>query len=161
MPGIKRRKTIFSSINNNKEDDTRYCDRCYQVGAPCILGRRIYGADEVIPSDDDLFRQCHTCGTVYPLYAARHLDDAQASDIVPVANPFSIYSTKMETMPFSQHGPKYFAKKNKQDQRKLGNKSISKYYVETSQADKDKEDKDISSFRRAGHIVKNVRDLNV
>ena len=159
---MRRRKTRFTSLSNHHEEETAYCDRCYKLGRPCILGPRIHQPNEVIPPDDDNFRQCRTCGRVYPRYALKHLDDSEASDIQPVDNPFDMISTKMEVAPFSQHGPRYFKKKMKQDQERLANNSNqTRYIVRSSLEGKDDEtdDDDIRAFKRNGDIVKNIRNV--
>ena len=157
MTGIRRRKSSFSALHNSGYRETYYCDRCYEVGAPCELGPRIMGPNEVRPKDDDNFRQCRTCGTVYALFELKHIDDSNPTDLQPVTNPFDTISTVMQTTGFSQRGRKYFAKKMKQDQRNIGNQGINRYYVNTSE---DEKDKDIASFRQKGDIVRNIRDVS-
>ncbi len=86
--GQIRKKTTFGIIGTDDEElIISHCERCKKQGFLSILGDRIYPPDEIIPHDHDLWKQCHTCGTIVPIYEAKK--ESKLQDFVEVStNPF-------------------------------------------------------------------------
>ena len=151
MPGIIRPKSRFSSISGDRKKEILYCKKCYDVGLPAVLGSRIYGENEVIPADFDNWRQCHTCGELYPLFEIRGQPDNLESDIEPLKNPFQQIGAKMFPVPWSR-----YHKGKEKHKSQLNKYSKSVYKVRTSRLE-DPEDEDIRSLIKQGHKVEYQR----
>ena len=96
-----KRNSIGSLDAHAEKKAISYCRKCEQFGLTKILGERIYEPDEfgnlVIPSDHDLWKQCHYCGTVYPKYEAK--EESVIEPFVTVSdNPFDALNSKMKGM---------------------------------------------------------------
>lgn len=62
-----------------------FCLTRYGFQVP--LRNRIYPEGEPVPKDKDQWRQCHDCGTIYPIYELQK--ESQIKDVVEtVDNPF-------------------------------------------------------------------------
>lgn len=84
--GIKRKGIrVLEDIIDNRE--LTYCPRCRKQGWDSILGERIYLPGESIPHDYDLWKQCHDCGQLVPIYEVKK--EAKLQDFVETSeNPF-------------------------------------------------------------------------
>jgi hypothetical protein len=96
-----KRNSIGAIDTHEEKKAVSYCRRCAEFGLNKPLGERIYQPDEfgnlVIPSDHDLWRQCHYCGTVYPKYEAK--EESIIEPFVTVSdNPFDVLNSKMKAV---------------------------------------------------------------
>jgi hypothetical protein len=86
--GLIRKKKTFGIIDS--EEDTEkinYCPRCLKFGFHHILQQRIYLPRQEIPRDHDLWKQCHECGTIVPIYEVNK--ESEIRDFVETTgNPF-------------------------------------------------------------------------
>jgi hypothetical protein len=104
LPGIRRyrdKSSVGIIYSEKSREEIAYCQRCLDIAnVRSKLGNRIYFPDEfgrtVIPPDDDKWRQCHRCGTIYPRYEVK-----QEAKISPFAegvvteNPFDFGNGKV------------------------------------------------------------------
>jgi hypothetical protein len=125
--GIRRLKDKHSSVGvvyseSNDVEEIAYCQRCLEIAnARSKLRNRIYLPDSsreiIIPPDADKWRQCWTCGKVYPKYEVKQegkLDDfTEATD-----NPFDFgdgHARSVEVRKFDRSGRTQRKRKPKQD----------------------------------------------
>lgn len=66
-----------------------YCKHCLEYNLKVPLKNRIYPKGEPIPSDNDLFLQCHNCGLIVPVYELEK--ESELKDVVEtIESPFDI-----------------------------------------------------------------------
>jgi hypothetical protein len=101
LPRTRKVKFIFTICKHSSEryngiavvysgrthEEIAYCQRCLEMAnVYSKLGNRIYLPDEfgnvTVPQDADKWRQCHKCGTIYPIYEAK-----LEADIVTLTQP--------------------------------------------------------------------------
>ena len=76
---------ILDDVIDNRE--LEYCPRCKKQGWDSFLGERIYLPGEKIPHDHDLWKQCHDCGQIVPIYEVKK--EAKLQDFIEITdNPF-------------------------------------------------------------------------
>jgi hypothetical protein len=80
----------FNIIDSEDEiEPISYCPRCKKLNHLSILKERIYLPDQPVPSDNDLWKQCHECGTIVPVYEIEK--DSSIKDVIETTdNPFDI-----------------------------------------------------------------------
>jgi hypothetical protein len=67
-----KKKDTFGIIDSQEEKEKiSYCSRCLKFNFISVLGERIYLPNQPIASDHDLWKQCHECGTIAPIYEAK------------------------------------------------------------------------------------------
>jgi hypothetical protein len=152
MPGIRRAASRFSSIKGTPKIEILYCKACNDVGLQGVLGPRIYGENVVIPSDADNWRQCQTCGRIYPIYEVRGESDIDV-DIEPLKNPFEQLATNMGHPDFAYY-PKTRQKKKKSNVATTG-PNIYKFKVSKQDTDATI-DEEINTLIRQGYKVKRI-----
>lgn len=90
MLSIKR-KTV-SAIKAQGGEAVSLCPKCNDNGKKQKMEERIYRPDPVtkktiIPWDHHLWRQCHRCGLILPIYNLKH-EGRLTSSLTPSINPF-------------------------------------------------------------------------
>lgn len=148
MPGIKRNTSRFVSISDGVKVEILQCKICADTGLQGVLGPRIYGINEVIPTDADNWRQCRDCGRVYPIYEVRGQSEIEV-DIEPLKNPFDQLSSSMSTPDFARY-PKTRTPRKKT----IAKDAPNIYKIKTSKEDDLDNDEEINSLIRQGHKVK-------
>lgn len=88
---INRRAKVgvvdFSDDEYREDEPKSFCKYCLDYGFQVPLRNRIYPEGEPVPADKDQWRQCHDCGTIYPVYELEK--ESQLKDIVETTdNPF-------------------------------------------------------------------------
>ncbi len=88
MGSIRNKKQSIGIIGSDDEQThTSYCERCEKLGFLSVLQDRVYPPYEPIPSDHDLWKQCHRCGEVFPIYEVKK--ESRLTDFVETSdNPF-------------------------------------------------------------------------
>jgi hypothetical protein len=86
-----KRKTV-SAIKAQGGEAVSLCPKCNDNGKRQKMEERIYKEDPetkkvVIPWDYYMWRQCHRCGLVLPVYNLKH-EGRLTSELVPSTNPF-------------------------------------------------------------------------
>lgn len=71
MGQIKQIKGIGIIGSDDEQLIISHCERCKKQGFESILQERIYPPDEPIAHDHDLWKQCHRCGKIVPIYEAK------------------------------------------------------------------------------------------
>jgi len=90
---IKRSHIEIIDFNDDefkeKEEATYYCKHCEEFGFKVQLLNRVYAKGEPIPIDHDQFKQCHTCGTIYPVYELQK--ESEIKDVMETtSSPFDV-----------------------------------------------------------------------
>jgi len=93
---IKRPK--IGVLYKEQGEPVSYCPDCLKGGKKQKMEERIYSPDPltkktVIPSDARLWRQCHRCGLIIPIYNLKR-EGRLVSELKPLDNPFDIAHTK-------------------------------------------------------------------
>jgi|GEM_PF-2336266 len=93
---MKRRKTFTSISDSDDEDDipTSYCPHCKQYGFNYLMGKRIYGEKEPIPSDDENWLQRHNCGLLLAKVHAQRETKLKGF----IETPYTIYDSGKVTV---------------------------------------------------------------
>jgi hypothetical protein len=81
----------FSEDDNDNDSIISYCKHCEKFGLKVPLKNRIYPDNEgqPIPVDHENWKQCHECGSIYPVYELEK--EATIKDVVETTdNPFDI-----------------------------------------------------------------------
>ncbi|MGI8720565.1 MAG: hypothetical protein ACR2KF_08595 [Nitrososphaeraceae archaeon] len=89
MGGITRKKQSIGIITGSDDDEEviSYCPRCEKQDYLSILQERVYLPDQPIPSDHELWKQCHHCGQLVPVHELKK--ESKLQDFVQVSsNPF-------------------------------------------------------------------------
>ena len=60
---------VLDDVLDNRE--LEYCARSKKQGWDSFLGERMYVPRESIPHDHDLWKQCHDCGRLVPIYEVK------------------------------------------------------------------------------------------
>jgi hypothetical protein len=83
-----KKKDTFGIIDSQEEKEKiSYCSRCLKFNFISVLGERIYLPNQPIASDHDLWKQCHECGTIAPIYELKK--ESKLKDFVETSdNPF-------------------------------------------------------------------------
>ena len=77
------------SEDDNANDSISYCKHCLSFGFEVPLKNRIYPDNEPIPVDHEDWKQCHECGSIFPIYELEK--EASIKDVVEtVENPFDM-----------------------------------------------------------------------
>ncbi|MGI0021981.1 MAG: hypothetical protein ACRD9Q_03870 [Nitrososphaeraceae archaeon] len=87
--GQIRKKETCGIIDAEEENEAiSYCQRCLKFNVYSILQERIYLPDEVTNEHDrENWKQCHNCGQIVPIYAAKK--ESKLQDFVELSsNPF-------------------------------------------------------------------------
>ena len=85
--GRIRKKEIRILDSQHDGESISYCQRCLKFNIYSILQERVYLPDEPIPHDHELWKQCHTCGQIVPIYETKR--ESKLQDFVEVSdNPF-------------------------------------------------------------------------
>jgi hypothetical protein len=93
MSRIRRLSDKHSGVgviySEKSREEIAYCQRCLDMAnVRSKLGYRIYFPDEfgnvVIPPDDNMWRQCHRCSSIYARYEVK-----QEADLVTLVKPGS------------------------------------------------------------------------
>jgi hypothetical protein len=118
----------FTGILDDDNTDPPICDNCDSVGIYSPLGPRVYAEDE---NDEDAenWRQCYSCGQIYPKYAIRGQNKVRGFK-QPDLNPFGTDFNQTRKLE-----PSYNIRKIK----------VSKLYKD--------DDKEIDQFRKSGAII--------
>jgi len=135
--GIVRRDVAgIVSSELDKDEKISYCPKCESNGLKKIMQQRIYKPDEP-SSDSHLWRQCHYCGTIEPVYGLKI--ESELSDIVQIENnPHKIGENKVIGLM-----NKRYKKNNIQKQRERQKKELDSIEDEDERRDR----------RRVGFIV--------
>ena len=101
---IKRPKV--GALSNKQGEGLAYCPDCIKFNVKQIMEERIYLPDPLtgkttIPADADLWRQCHRCGKILPVYNLKK-EGRLVSDIPIKQNPFD--RAKVAVIPNSRIG---------------------------------------------------------
>jgi hypothetical protein len=76
-------------FSDNDEQPKSYCKECLKFGFFVPLKNRIYPEGEQIPIDHENWKQCHECGSIFPIYELEK--EASIKDVVEtVDNPFDL-----------------------------------------------------------------------
>jgi hypothetical protein len=80
-------KETYGIISSEDVPEISYCPRCKKQGWDSILKGRVYLPGESIPSERDLWQQCHDCGQLVPIYQVKK--ERKLLDFVETSsNPF-------------------------------------------------------------------------
>ena len=86
---IKRPK--IGALSNKQGEALAYCPDCIKFNIKQRMEERIYLPDDTgkttIPADADLWRQCHRCGKILPVYNLKQ-EGRLVSDIPIKQSPF-------------------------------------------------------------------------
>lgn len=107
-----KRKARFGILDPDVEkpsyEKKAYCKRCIQLsGTLSILQARYYPdlkPNEPKPSDHDSWRECYTCGTIYPYYNVKIEGRLGAAVGSIPANPFDRDANFMQSVGEGQAG---------------------------------------------------------
>lgn len=93
-----KRPTIGALYKENKEAIS-YCPDCAKGNHKQMMEERIYQPDPltgktVIPGDANLWRQCHRCGLILPIYNLKR-EGRLKSELTIQQNPFDRGQTKV------------------------------------------------------------------
>jgi hypothetical protein len=80
MGPINRKKPIGILTGDDDPCTVSYCPECWKGSWVSVLGPRVYMPDEPIPRDHDLWKQCWTCGTIFPTYQVEN--ESELKDFV-------------------------------------------------------------------------------
>jgi len=137
--GISRKKGIVTHSEDEDRPRISYCPYCLDFGFREKLGPKLLISNEPKPADYDQWRQCHTCGNIYPIYETKV--ESKLSDFVEFTDdPFDI-------------GPKIVGIGNKKPTgtRQRERKKI----LHRIEAEKDE---DIKQALRRGNTVETIED---
>jgi hypothetical protein len=85
-----KRPTI-GAIYKEQGEAISYCPDCAKGGIKQKMEERIYLPNEfgktIIPADANLWRQCHRCGYILPVYNLKH-EGRLKSELIVQTNPF-------------------------------------------------------------------------
>jgi hypothetical protein len=85
-----KRPTI-GTLYKEQGEAISYCPTCAKGGIKQKMEERIYLPNEfgktIIPADANLWRQCHRCGLILPIYNLKH-EGRLKSELVVQTNPF-------------------------------------------------------------------------
>ncbi len=68
MGQIRKKKTLGIIDSEEDTENINYCPSCLKFGFHHILQERAYLPGQPIPSDHDLWKQCHNCAQLVPIY---------------------------------------------------------------------------------------------
>lgn len=92
MGGIKYKGGFGGNMQSvgdyeHEKPEISYCPRCEKNDILSILKERIYPKDQTIPRDHELWKQCHECGQIVPIYEVKK--ESSLKDFVETStNPF-------------------------------------------------------------------------
>ncbi len=141
MAQIRKKKKTIGIISEEEEEKISYCPRCRKQNYLSVLGERIYLPGQEIPRDHDEWKQCHTCGTIVPIYETKK--ESKLQDFVEVS-----------TNPFDQ-GKSITGLNNKSSKTR-----IQKQRQRLLERIEQEKDEDIKRELRKGNTVESDRRLN-